>query len=241
LLWALWWGPTKTDECFRRCDEIRRQTTSKRLEATAMIIGGSQKAASGALDEGRADATAGRGIFGELGDEIWWAGGAMVLGTIELNAGAYERAYELLSDAHTTLAQYHGTGYLATIVGYQAQAALELGRLDEALELADETERLAQRDDFEPHARVRLVRARVSARRGDFEVADELIREATEIVERTDYAILQFDVALAQADVERLAGRRDGERSALEHALELAEAKGNVLAAERARSALSAG
>jgi class 3 adenylate cyclase/tetratricopeptide (TPR) repeat protein len=74
LLWALWWGPTQVDECIRRCDEIKRQTTSKRLEATAMFIGGSQKAASGALDEGRAEAAAGRGVFEELGDVVWWAG-----------------------------------------------------------------------------------------------------------------------------------------------------------------------
>jgi tetratricopeptide (TPR) repeat protein len=165
----------------------------------------------------------------------------MVLGSIELNAGAYERAYEHLSDAHTKIAPYHETGYLSTIVGYRAQAALELGRLDEALDLADETERLAQRDDFEPHARLRLVRARVSARRGDFEAADELIREAREIVDPTDFALMHLDTAFARADVERLAGRRDGERSALERALELAEAKGNALAAERARSGLSAG
>ena len=49
------------------------------------------------------------------------------------------------------------TGYLSTVVGFGREAALELGRVDEALELADETERLAQRDDFEPHARLRMV------------------------------------------------------------------------------------
>jgi ATP/maltotriose-dependent transcriptional regulator MalT len=121
------------------------------------------------------------------------------------------------------------------MVGYRAQAALELGRLDEALELAEEAESLAQRDDFEPRARGHMVRARALARRGDLAAAEDLIREAAEIVEPTDYAILHLDLALARADIERLAGRKDGEQQALERAVEVAEAKGNRLAAERAR------
>ncbi len=239
MIWALWWGPTHVDEGIRRCDEIKRQTTSKRLEGTAMLIGGSLKATSGALDEGRAEAAAGRRVFEELGERLWWAGTAMVLGAIELNAGANERAYELLSNGHATLAQYHETGYLATVVGYHAQAALELGRVDEALELAAETERLAQRDDFEPLARLGLVRARAQAKRGDLDAADQLIREVAEIVEPTDYLILHLDLAFARAEVDRHAGRRSGERQALEHAFEVAEAKGNLVAAQRVRGRLS--
>ena len=235
MIWALWWGPTAVDDGIWRCEEIKRHSTSKWLEATAMLIGGSLKAASGALDEGRVEAEAGRQVFKELGDLPWWAGAAMVLGDIELNAGAYERAYELLSAGHAGLAQYHETGYLATLVGYRAQAAVELGRLEEALELADEAERLAQRDDFEPHARRRMVRARALAQRGNLAAADDLIREAAEIVEATDYAILHLDLAFARADVERTAGRQDGERHALERAVEVAEAKGNRVAVERAR------
>ena len=235
MIWALWWGPTFVDEGIRRCAEIKRQSTSKRLEATAMLIGGGLKAASGALDEGRAEAAAGRTLFEELGDVVWWAGTSMVLGDIELNAGANERAYELLSDGHASLAQYQETGYLSTVVGYRAQAALELGRVDEALELADETERLAQPDDFEPHARLRIVRARALGRRGEIDAADDLIRQAAEIVEPTDYMIMHLDLAFARADVDRLAGRMDGARKALERAVEVAEAKGHRVAAERAR------
>jgi class 3 adenylate cyclase/tetratricopeptide (TPR) repeat protein len=234
MMWALWWGPTPVDEGIRRCEEIKRHSTSKRLEATAMLIGGGLKAWSGALDEGRVEAAAGRQVFKELGDLPWWAGTAMILGDVELNAGAYGRAYELLSDGRAGLAQYHETGYLATMVGYQAQAALELGRLDEALELADEAERLAQRDDFEPRARRRIVRARALARRGNLEAAADLIREAAEIVEPTDYVILHLDLAFARADIERTAGRTDGERQALARAVEVADAKGNRVAAERA-------
>jgi hypothetical protein len=51
--------------------------------------------------------------------------------------------------------------------------------------------------------------------------------------------ILHLELALAQADVAHQAGRGADERRALERALEVAEAKGNVVAAERARRQLA--
>jgi tetratricopeptide (TPR) repeat protein len=237
--WVLWWGPIPVDEGIRRCDEFIRQASSTRLEATALMIRGDLKAARGSLEEGRDDAAAGRTLFHELGDLLWWAGAAMLLADIEFLAGDVERAHELLGEGHAALAESSETGYLATIVGMRAQAALELGRIAEALELADETERLSAPDDLEPHTRRRLVAARALARRGDLETADELVREAAEIVEPTDYVILHLELAFARADVDRQAGRPDGERLALERALEVAEAKGNLVAAERARARLA--
>jgi class 3 adenylate cyclase/tetratricopeptide (TPR) repeat protein len=240
MTWALWWGPTAVDEGIRRCDEFSRRSASKRLEATVSLIRGNLKAARGRLEEGRAEEASGRLLFEELGDWIEaWAGGATLMADTELRAGAFERAYELLADAHAALAETAETGYLATVVGMRAQAAAELGRDDEALELADEAERLGQPDDFEPHARQRLVQGRVRARRGDFAAADELLREAAELVEPTDYMVLHLELAFARADVDRLAGRADAERRSLERALDVAEAKGNVVAAEQARRRLA--
>jgi class 3 adenylate cyclase/tetratricopeptide (TPR) repeat protein len=239
MTWALWWGPTPIDEGIRRCDEFIRRSSSKRLEATVLLIRGNLKAARGRLEEGREDLAAGRLLFHELGDRIWWAGAATLMADAELWAGAPERAYELLAEAHAALAESSETGYLSTVVGMRAQAALGLGRVDEALELTDESEQLAAPDDLEPHARRRLVRARALARRGDHDAADELIREAAEIVEPTDYAILHLELELARADVQRQAGRHDGERRALERAIEIAEAKGNLVAAKWARGRLA--
>jgi tetratricopeptide (TPR) repeat protein len=239
MTWGLWWGPTPIDEGIRRCDEFIQRSSSKRLEATAKVIRGDLKAARGRLEQGREDAAAGRSLFQELGDRIWWAGAAMVSAYTELRGGSAEHAYALLAEGHVALAESAETGYLATVVSMRAQAALELGRDDEALELADEAERIAAPDDFDPHARSRLVRARVLARRGVLEAADGLIREAAKIIEPTDHVVLHLELALARADVERLAGRRDGERQALGRALEVADAKGDLVAAERARGRLA--
>jgi class 3 adenylate cyclase/tetratricopeptide (TPR) repeat protein len=238
MTWNLWLGPTPAEEGIRRCDEVIRDSTSKRVEATALVVRGNLKALTGRLEEGREDAAAGRSLFQELGDQVLWAASSQIEAHAELSAGAAERAYELLAEAHEALAGGAGTGLLVSIVGMRAHAALELGRDDEALQLAEETGRTAAPDDLEPHATSRLVRARVLARRGDFAAADELLREAAEIVEPTDYAILHLELAFAQADVASLAGRTEAGRRALERAAEVAEAKDNVVAAERARERL---
>jgi len=53
------------------------------------------------------------------------------------------------------------------------------------------------------------------ARRGDLADAEELIREAAEIVEPMDYAILHLELAFARADVARLAGLGSGGAAAV--------------------------
>ena len=242
LLWETWWGPENAEDGLLRCEEYIRQmgvSGSRRFEGIAYDLGGVLKAYLGRVDEGRADMATGRGILRDLGDVIWWAGAAMLEGELEFAAGEPQRAYDALTEGQETLAAHAETGYLATTVGMRSQAALLLGREDEALELADEAERLAQRDDFEPRSRITLVRARVLARHGDFERADELLAEGTRMVEGTDYVFLYIDLHRAHAEVHRLAGRTDDEREALEKMIAAAEQKGHLLAVEEARARLA--
>jgi class 3 adenylate cyclase/tetratricopeptide (TPR) repeat protein len=239
-MWAAWWGPVTAEELIRLCDETLAGTPSKHLEATSVMMRGTAQVTQGRLDEGRVGIAAGRGLLREIGDRISWAGSSMVEAVAELSARNPERAYEVLAEGHEILAASAETGFLATVVALRAQAALELGRDDEALERADEARAIAATDDFDPHARERFVRAGVLARRGDFPGADELIAASAELVDPTDYVILHLDLAFAREGVARLAGRPDEQRAALERALTLAEAKGNVMAADRAREGLAA-
>jgi tetratricopeptide (TPR) repeat protein len=205
-----------------------------------MLMRGVARTTRGELDEGRAEMAAGRSLLHEIGDRLSWAGSSMVEAETELAVGRTGRAYELLTEGHAFLAESAETGFLATVVALRAQAALELGRDDEALELAEEVQAIAARDDVDPHARERFVRAVVLARRGDFAGADELLAASATIVDPTDYAILHFDLAIARSEVARLARRPDEQRASLEEALTSAEAKGSVVAADRVRAALAA-
>ncbi len=237
--WDIWWGTTPAEEGVRLCSEFMERSPSKKLEGIALIIRGAQKGALARLEEGREDIASGRALLKDLGSLSWWAGSSMVGAEMELQAGNAQIAYDRLAEGDEYLASTFETGYRSTMVALRAQASLELGREDEALDFADETERIAAADDFEPHARQRLVRARVFARRGDFESADELLREAMKIIEPTDYVILQLDLAFARAEVDRLAGRPEAQRAALEGAIPIAEQKQNLVALERIRAALA--
>jgi class 3 adenylate cyclase/tetratricopeptide (TPR) repeat protein len=238
MLWASWWGPATVDETLRLCEEVRGTTESKRVQAHALLMQGAAKGCLGLLEEGRADIQAGRGLLHDLGEPLWWAGACTVEGELERMAGNAERAAAVLAEGREVIAARAETGYLSTVMAVQAYVAADLGRDDEALAFADEARATAQPDDFDPHARERLVRARVLARRGDLAGADELIASAADIVDATDYIILHIDLAFARAEVAQTARRPDEQRAALEQALSAAEAKGDLLAAGHARRGL---
>jgi uncharacterized protein YdbL (DUF1318 family) len=78
----------------------------------------------------------------------------------------------------------------------------------------------------------------VLARRGDHDSAAIVIQAAAARAAETDYLTLRAYAAISLAEVERLAGRPDGERAALEEAVRLAGQKGDALTAARVRALL---
>jgi ATP/maltotriose-dependent transcriptional regulator MalT len=199
----------------------------------------SLKAMRGLFDDARGDMVAGRGLLWDIGHYHWWAGTSMIDADVEFSAGAPAAAATVLLEGYELLRQHAATGYLATLVGMRAQAALELGQDDEALRLADEALELAAADDFEPHTRQGCVRAVVFARRGNLAAADQALREAEQIAGPTDYLPLKALVAMKHAEVASLAGRAKEERAALEQALALSEQKGDLVTAELAAARLA--
>jgi ATP/maltotriose-dependent transcriptional regulator MalT len=228
------------DEGIRRCDEmLARLPGNPLLEGNVLVMRASLKAMRGSLDDARADMVAGRALLRDIGHYHWWAGTSMVAADIEFTGGDPAAAATVLLEGYEVLRPKAETGYLATLVGMRAQAALELEQDDEALRLADETEALASPDDFEPHLRQRCVRAVVFARRGDFAAAGEALRQAEQIAAPTDYLTLKALLAMKRADVASLAGAAEEERKALAQALALAEQKGDLVTADRARARLA--
>jgi tetratricopeptide (TPR) repeat protein len=242
LCWSTWWGPLPTDEGTRRLEGIlARRELSRKVEAAAVTLRGSVKAMRGAFDEGRADVSAGRAMFVELGQRMNWAGTGMVAADVELLAARPDRAEELLRESRETFRGAAAeSGYVATIVGMLSEAAFQQDRHDEALALADETTGMASPDDYEPRVRSLAVRARVLVRRGDVEAARRLAREALGLTEPTDSLTTRALAHLALADVEHVAREPESERAALAEALRLSEQKGDLVTAGRTRERLDA-
>jgi class 3 adenylate cyclase/tetratricopeptide (TPR) repeat protein len=239
LLWTCWWGATPAEEVLQVCDEVQAATASIRLRALVDLVRGSTIGSMGSVEEGRRLLVDGRKLLRDLGGTVYWAGPSMMDAEYEVFAGDYQRGYDSLAEGRAAFEAHAETGYLSTIVGYQGHMSVLLGRDDEALQFADEADAMGQADDFEPHARARIIRAYVFARRGDIAAADAEVAEAAELIEPRDFVILHLDLAFVRAEVARLDRRLDEARGALEHAIAIAEAKGHALAVEHARAKLS--
>src|SRR5438067_1953018 len=175
-----------TGEGIRQADEIIEKAAGHPpLEAIATVVRGALKGLQGRIEEGRTELRAGRALFFEMGQLQYAAGTAMIEGDLELAAGEPAAAEAVLKESYEFMRKTAETGFVVTIVGYRAVAALELGREEEALAFADEVERNAQPDDFEPHVRQGCGRARVLARRGDHDAAAQAIRTAVAVGEAT--------------------------------------------------------
>jgi class 3 adenylate cyclase/tetratricopeptide (TPR) repeat protein len=239
MVLGAWWGRMTVTDVVRLAEEALATGSSKRLEAYAGVVAGCAMGVGGRLEEGRERIASGRALLLDLGDLISWGGIAVIDGELELAAREPHRAYDALAGGAAVLKARSETGYLATVIGLQANAALELGLHDEAVQLAREAIAIASPDDFDPHARGTFVLALIAARQEDVAEADRLLAAAAALVEPTDSMVLHYDLALARAEVARHAGRDAEAREALEHALALAEQKGSVLGAERARQELT--
>jgi tetratricopeptide (TPR) repeat protein len=120
-----------------------------------------------------------------------------------------------------------------------ALLAARLDQLDEAEALAQLSEEAASPGDVTSQSALWAVRARVLARRADFEAAEAAARRAVEIVERSDFLDQQADTYVALAEVLSLAGRTDEAVAALAEALERYERKGNVVSSAQTREQLA--
>ena len=112
------------------------------------------------------------------------------------------------------------------------------GHAAEADELVREVEATASEQDLWSQVLYRLTRARLLVDAGAFDEAERVARDALAIVEPTDLLDLRGDVLLELAAVLRSGGRADEARECVETGIGLYEAKGNVVAVERARAQL---
>ena len=128
--------------------------------------------------------------------------------------------------------------HFCSVATMLAQATYEQGRYDEADELSREAERSSRPNDVHSHIVWRGVRAKVLARRGDFEAAEKLAREAVEYAEASDFLHSHANALTDLAEVLALAGRPEESASAIEAAIRLHEAKGNVVAVAHTRTLL---
>lgn len=234
--WAL--GPTPVDEAIARCEDLRADVGTRLRESFVDLGYALVLALAGRLDEARIRIGEARGFIHDLGDELTYAGTGWMPGLFELWAGDLVAADAFLSEACVMLRAIGNRGFLCTTAAYLAEVRCRQGRLDEAEELARESEDAGIPDDLVNEIYWRIARAHVLALRGQHQAAEKLAREAIAAASATDQLAQQGDAALALAEVLRVSGRDDDARAAATDAARLFRSKGATLRLAAAQALL---
>jgi predicted ATPase len=235
---ALYFGPAPVDEAILRCEEMLERA-SRRARAGILTSLAGLRSMRGEFDTARALYAEAEEVLEDLGFKVRMAGRAMIYGDIERLAGNLPAAEAKMRWACEVLEQMGETGRLSTLAGILADVVYRQGRYDEADSLAELSKRVTAQDDIASQMLWRSVRAKIAARRGDFDVAQALAQEAAALADPTDALHLHGDVRMDLAEVLRLADRPEEAAAALKRAIELYEAKGIGVLAKKARALLS--
>ena len=192
------------------------------------------------IDEGDELRHRGWGIFDELGAPVRKAGaqgaGGFVRGERAIRPDV---VLERFRSAYDVLAASGETGLLSSVAANLALALYDIAEYEEAERLSHESELLGSTEDVSTQVAWRAVRAMLLARRGDFESAEALAREALARAVTTEYFELIVESKLSVSEVLRLQGRDEEARTLLEDALGLYERKGLALSADAVRAKIA--
>jgi predicted ATPase/DNA-binding SARP family transcriptional activator len=178
-----------------------------------------------------------RAICAESGAMLDWASSAITAGAIELMAGDPLAAERELREGYETLLAMQHIGYRSTMALLLAESLYAQGRYEEAERLVEEAAATAIEDDLIDQVSLRIVGAKLHARRREFDAAERLSQEVKEIVPSWDDRQLG-EVLVGRAEVLILAGKPDDAAEALGEAIRLYEERRAHPLAEHARKQL---
>jgi len=231
---AMFYGPTPVEEALRWYEEQHARHPIA-LTQQAML-----EAMRSNFDEARVLVREADAAAEDFGQRLWLAAGGMAAWQIETLARDDEAAERAVRRSCDLLEELGEFGYRWVAVADLAASLSALGRLDEADELTQAAEEHASHDDVAAQMLWRQVRARVLARRGQVDEAEQAAREAVSLAESTDMLNMHGDALVDLAEVYALGGRVSDAGQELERALALYQRKGNVVAADGVRSRLEA-
>jgi DNA-binding SARP family transcriptional activator/tetratricopeptide (TPR) repeat protein len=237
---ALWSGPTPTAEAARGCEELLAAAPNKELAAHALRDLGGIRAMQGEAEEARHLVERSLAIYEELGLSLRLAATLVTYGAQVYHlAGDLAAAERELRRALGLLESIGEKGVRSVAAALLAYTLYEGGRYSQAERYVEMGERLAGEDDYVSNTKLRSVRAKILARRGEIEAGKAAVDEAVRMVDATDDLDSRGDAWLDRAEVFWLIGQPKEAASSLERAIELLKRKGNVVLAGRARARLN--
>jgi class 3 adenylate cyclase/tetratricopeptide (TPR) repeat protein len=233
-------GPTPASLGIERFGQLLEEVADDPvLEAHVLGDRAGLEAMLGRFDDARAHYAQSIQIFRERGLTRALGAQTIVRADIELLAGdpvAAEREVRIGFD----IAEETGNkGSIATLGCVLAEALYLQGRFEEAASFVNTSERSAALEDAMSQILWRSTRAKLLARGGDPDEAEQLANEAVELAEQTDGLNVHAAAVMSLAEVRRLTGSGTSAAAALETAIRLYEQKENLVAAMRAKALLT--
>jgi tetratricopeptide (TPR) repeat protein len=233
-------GPMPVVEALVRFEELRpRAELNRRLHVAYWETSAYLEAMRGHFPAARALITQAKASAQEHGLEVLFDTHTRpAAGYVELLAGDAVAAERELRLACEGMERVGELGYLSSVTPLLIDALLEQERDDEALAMSDRwhVDRLTVPEDVDAQIGWRRVRAKLLARRGGFDEAERLGREAVAIGSGSDYLDARANAVADLAEVLRLAGRPEESTARSQEAIRLYESKGNVTAADKLRA-----
>jgi len=152
-------------------------------------------------------------------------------GFVEFCAQDFAAAERELRAGYDVLVQIGENIFRSTTAALLGMALYELGRHDDAEQLAIEARGAAASDDLFSQIMWRLVLARVATARGQVANAEMLAREAVGMCVGIEFPNLEGDSWAVLAEARFFGGNLEGAIEAASRAIERYEAKGNVAGA----------
>ena len=215
-----------------------RARGNRSLEGSTLARMGEMLSRSGDADEAAAAFAEAHRIFDELGQPAHIAYLPISTAAVEplcSDPAAAEAELRGALDYFDSIGAKHIS---ATVAPMLASAVVRQGRTEEALELTRRAESIAAHDDLDSQVKWRLARAEALLATGELAEAERLAREAIAEAEPSDTTILLADSLAALGAVLRAAQAPAEAVPPMTRAIELYEAKGDVVSAGRHRAAL---
>jgi tetratricopeptide (TPR) repeat protein len=230
-------GPGSVVEGIARCEEILEAVRGARsAEGNALANLGMLKAMLGEFDLGRELVAEGCKMLADLGrmvDAIGLRGERM--GAIEMLAGDAEAAEREVREA---VEFFRRSGDLLFLTSQEAELARALwaqGLFEEAEQFSRSSEAHAGPEDLMAQAQWRQTRALVLASAGKKVEAEQVAREAIDVLTDTDFTWMRSIGYETLGIVLELGGDPPGAIGAFHRALDAWEEKGNLVSAELLR------
>ena len=233
------YGPTPVIQAIEQCNAlIADDLGDRQIQGVIMLKLAHLRAMNGEFQIARGLYGDARALLRDLGQGLRLATASLDSGMVELLAGDPVAAERELRPDYDTLVAMGNSYSLSTMAALLARAVREQGRDEEALALTVTAESKTADDDVDSQVLWRCIRAPILARSGRIEEAEALVRTALDLSRQTDVPVLQASALYELAAVLGVSGRTGDARDALDQAVRVSSAKGDVVSANKAKTAL---